>query len=65
MNITIFDEIIDERKLGEIWYDLQDILTISFFVVRSGAEDYEVISEHGRQMEKVTKELLYLNYWNK
>ncbi len=60
MEITIFDDIIDERQLGKIWHDLQEILTISFFAVLSGAEDYEAIAEYGRQKEEFLRQFLKL-----
>ena len=60
MKITIFDDIIDERELGKIWHDLQEILTISFFAVLSGAEDYEAIAEYGRQKEEFLRQFLKL-----
>lgn len=60
MKITIFDDIVDERELGKVWHDLQDILTISFFAVLSGAEDYEAIAEYGRQKEAFLGQFLKL-----
>lgn len=60
MKITIFDEIIDERELGKVIHDLQEILIISFFAVLSGAEDYEAIAEYGIQKEEFLLQFLNL-----
>ena len=60
MKITIFDDIIDERELGKIIHDLQEILIISFFAVLSGAEDYEAIAEYGKQKAEFLLQFLSL-----
>ncbi|MGH1339490.1 MAG: ISAs1 family transposase [Aureispira sp.] len=60
MKVTIFDEIIDNRELGKVWHDLQEVLTISLFAVLSGAEDYESIAEYGLEKAEFLSSFLEL-----
>jgi len=63
MQLTeIFEEVPDFRVLGRTSYKLSEILIISLCAVLGGAEDYEEISEYGRQKEEFLRTFLELEH---
>lgn len=58
--VEIFEQVPDFRTESYITYRLSEILVISLCAVLSGAEDFEEISEYGRQKEHFLRQFLDL-----
>jgi len=58
--VKIFEEVPDFRTKGLISHLLSEILVISLCVVLSGADDFEEISEYGKERESFLRRFLQL-----